>query len=79
MLQSARCLVSLGQFAPAVSSRWPQQHHLDCIQPCTSSMQPASKHAALPAAWSSTISSRGFLSNIMQPDSKVYKERRLIG
>lgn len=77
MLQSARCLVSLGgQVAPAVSCRWPQQQHLDIHKPFV--RQPSLQCAA---AWGtvSSSSSRGFLSSIIQPESKVYKERRLIG
>lgn len=76
MLQSARCLVSCSQFAAAASSRWAPPQHPDCLHPFASSIQPPPQRAGLPTVCSS---SRGFLSSIMQPESKVYKERRLIG
>lgn len=81
LLQSARCLVSLGQLQPAVSCHsWPQLHQVQQLSTGTSCRQPVLQRAALPASFdSSSSSSRGFFSSIMQPDSKVYKERRLIG
>jgi hypothetical protein len=79
VLQSARCLVSCSQFAPAVSSKWPQKQKLDYLQPVQSSIQPPAHRAGLPGVHSSAHSTRGFFSSLVQPESKVYKERRLIG